>query len=428
MKIERFTGALTALAIGLVATSISAPSAHASLSIPKGPLAACSAASSDYCIESVSLTPVGGKAIALSWVATGGAGATAGNANNVAAGKELPGRWSAADAFAAENYDGLYLEAQNANEFVPWIIIDAKPTYSPGNKVSLAALPTSATTPVNLNSEVAIGIKIRISDFQVGVTFGVVTDATVNITTTGSKNVFEFTGYPVKVPTAKSSKDCTGDKGVASTVVTQFQSVIVPSNDPMGFSIPGSAGKIYVGSNGICKLSTPVWNADKKAFSYKASAPRLAPDGTTVNTGFYYASISYADAIALWNLTRPEDAATALVVSVRTGAGGSTAALANVSAKNGKIVIQVSGFEFPDPMLDISLNPAYNDLGKPSSEGNMSVAASEQQMSTPKKSTTATSKGSVAKAKTTTIACVKGKTTKKVTAVKPVCPAGFKKA
>lgn len=427
MKLEKFTRGLALLAFGLVATSVNVPSANASLSIPKGAFQACSVAPGDYCIESVSLTPVGAKAIALSWVATGGAGATAGNTNNVAPGSELPGRWSAADAFAAENYDGLYLEAKNANEFVPWIIIDAKPTYSPGNKVSLAALTTSPTTPVNLNSEVAIGIKIRISDFQVGVTFGVVTDATVNITTTSGKNVFEFTGYPVKVPTAKSSKDCTGDKGVASTVVTQFQSVIVPSNDPMGFTIPGSAGKIYVGSNGICKLSTPVWNADKKAFSYKASAPRLAPDGTAVNTGFYYASISYADAIALWNLTRPEDAATALVVSVRTGAGGSTAALANVSAKNGKIVIQVSGFEFPDPMLDISLNPAYNDLGKPSGDSNMTVKASDKQMTTPKKSTTESSKGTVAKVKTITISCVKGKTTKKVTAVKPVCPAGFKK-
>jgi hypothetical protein len=78
-------------------------------------------------------------------------------------------------------------------------------------------------------------------------------------------------------------------------------------------------------------------------------------------------------------------------------------------------------------MLDISLNPTYNALGKPSTDSNMTVEASEQQMSTPKKSTTATSRGSVAKAKTITISCVKGKTTKKVTAVKPVCPAGFKK-
>ena len=419
MKLANLSIAGKALALSLLVAGLSAPSAHASLSIPKGPLAACSASPADYCIESVSLTPVGGKAIALSWVATGGAGATAGNTNNVAVGKELPGRWSAPDAFAAENYDGLYLEAQNANEFVPWIIIDAKPTYSPGNKVSLAALPTSATTPVNLNSEVAIGIKIRISDFQVGVTFGVVTDATVNVTTADGKNVFEFTGYPVKVPTAKSTKDCTGDKGVASTVVTQFQSVIVPSNDPMGFTIPGSAGKIYVGSNGICKLSTPTWNADKKAFSYKASAPRLAPDGTTVNTGFYYASISYADAIALWNLTRPEDAATALVISVRTGAGGSTAATANVSAKNGKIVIQVSGFEFPDPMLDISLNPSFDLMASSAlADSNMSAQATVK--------TTPTPKPTVAP-KTTTISCLKGNVLKKVTGVKPTCPTGYKK-
>ena len=96
-------------------------------------------------------------------------------------------------------------------------------------------------------------------------------------------------------------------------------------------------------------------------------------------------------------------------------------------SKNGKIVIQVSGFEFPDPMLDISLNPAYNDLGKPSADSNMTVKASDKQMTTPKKSTTESSKGTVAKVKTVTISCVKGKTTKKVTAVSPKCPAGYKK-
>jgi hypothetical protein len=39
----------------------------------------------------------------------------------------------------------------------------------------------------------------------------------------------------------------------------------------------------------------------------------------------------------------------------------------------------------------------------------------------------AAAKAAAAKAKTTTITCVKGKLTKKVTAVKPVCPAGYKK-
>jgi hypothetical protein len=39
----------------------------------------------------------------------------------------------------------------------------------------------------------------------------------------------------------------------------------------------------------------------------------------------------------------------------------------------------------------------------------------------------AAAKAAAAKAKTTTITCVKGKLTKKVTAVKPVCTAGYKK-
>ncbi len=427
MKMERISLGVCAIALVLTTSVLGAPMANASITLPKGSLQPCSVAATDYCIESVSVAPAGGKAIDLAWVPTGTAGASAGNTSNVAAGKEYSGRWTAADAFANENYDGLYVDAAAANEFVPWIYLDARPTFSAGNKVTLAALPTSATTPVNLDSEAPISVKIRISDFQVGVTFGVVTDATVDIKTVGTANTITLTGYPVKVPLAKSSKDCSGDKGVASSVVTQFQSVIIPTNDPMGFTIPGSTGKIYVGSNGICKLSTPVWNPDKKAFSYKASAPRLAPDGTTVNTGFYYASISYADAIALWQLERPQDAASALVVSVRTGAGGSTAAIANVSAKNGNIVIQVSGFEYPDPMLDISLNPDYKNPGAPTKETNSGLKAPVKTKSVGKAITTTTLKGGGAKVATTTILCAKGKDIKKVTGAKPVCPVGYKK-
>jgi hypothetical protein len=427
MKMVRFSQGISALALLLVSTVLVAPTAQASVTLPKGSLQPCSVAAADYCIESVSVTPVGAKAIDLTWVPTGSAGASAGNTTNVAAGKAYSGRWTASDAFANENYDGLYVDAAAANEFVPWIYLDARPTYSPGNNVTLAALPTSATTPVNLDSEAPISVKIRISDFQVGVTFGVVTDATVDLKTSGSANTITLTGYPVKVPLAKNSKDCSGDKGVAGSVVTQFQSVIIPSNDSMGFTIPGGTGKIYVGSNGICKLSTPVWNPDKKAFSYKASAPRLAPDGTTVNTGFYYAAISFADAMALWQLDRPQDAASALVVAVRTGAGGSTAAIANVSAKNGNIVIQVSGFEYPDPTLEISLNPDYKNPGAPTKESNSGLKAPEKTKSVGKAITTTTLKGGGAKVATTTILCAKGKDIKKVTGAKPVCPVGYKK-
>jgi hypothetical protein len=415
MKRSSLIASIATAALSISAILVGAPSANASITLPKGAFLPCAAGGGAYCIESVSITPSGAKAISLSWVATGGAGAAAGNANGVAAGKELPGRWSADGAFANENYDGLYIEAQAANEFVPWIMLDAKPTYSPGNKVSLAATTTSATTPVNLNSDALISVKMRISDFKLGVTYGIATEATVDI----QGAVFEIAGYPVKVPQAKSTKDCTGNLGVSSALVTQFQSILVPSNDPLGFSFEGGSGKIYVGSNGLCKLSTPVWNSEKKSLSYKASAPRLAPDGKTVNTGFYYATISSADALALWGLKRPEDAASALMISVRTTEGGSTAATKTVAVKNGRIIIQVFGFEFPDPMLDISLNPSYDAMSSSApAASNMSAQGTVQKTPTPKPTVAP---------KTTTISCLKGNQLKKVTGVKPTCPTGFKK-
>jgi hypothetical protein len=260
-----------------------------------------------------------------------------------------------------------------------------------------------------------ISVKLRISDFKVGVTYGIATEATVDF----QAGLFEIAGYPVKVPQAKSSKDCTGQAGVSSAVVTQFQSIIVPSNDPLGFSFEGGSGKIYVGSNGLCKLSTPVWSSEKKSLSYKASAPRLAPDGKTVNTGFYYATISSADALALWGLTKVEDAASALIVSVRTTEGGSTAATKAVAVKNGRIIIQVFGFEFPDPMLDISLNPSFDVMASSkNAASNMSAAGTVRTTASPKPKATP---------KPTTISCLKGTQLKKVTAVKPTCPTGYKK-
>jgi hypothetical protein len=415
MKRTSILASVSSAIFALATITVGITSASASITLPKGALLPCSSGGGAYCIESVSVTPSGGKAISLSWVATGSAGAAAGNTNNVAAGKEFPGRWSADGAFASENYDGLYIEAQAANEFVPWLMLDAKPTYSPGNRVSLAALTSSATTPVNLNSDALISVKLRISDFKVGVTYGIATEATIDV----QAGLFEIAGYPVKVPQAKSTKDCSGTAGVSSALVTQFQSIIVPSNDPMGFSFEGGSGKIYVGSNGLCKLSTPVWNSTTKSLSYKASAPRLAPDGKSINTGFYYATISAADALALWGLTRIEDAASALVVSVRTTEGGSTAATKAVAVKSGRIIIQVFGFEFPDPMLDISLNPSFDVMASSKlAESNMSAAGTVRTTASPKPKATP---------KPTTISCLKGNVLRKVTGVKPTCPTGFKK-
>lgn len=404
------------ISLGILSTAIfTTSSAHASITLPTTSFQPCSSGVTNYCIESVSITKSGQKPIVLVWTPAGSAGPSAGNNTGVVAGKvSMPGRWTATGAFDSNNYDGLYIDAKAANAFVPWVYVDTQPTLSSGSSINLAAQASNPNYAVNLDSESAIDIKIHTGDIKPGVTFGVGTDATLDIQSTSGYSTVEISGYPVSVPLAKSSKDCTGDSGVATALVTQFQSVIVPSNDPLGFSVDGASGKMYVGSNGICKLSTPTWNAERKAFNYSASAPKLSTDGTTVNKGFYHAVISFADATALWGIKNPADAASALVVSITTTAGGSVAATKSVSARNNQIIIDVSGFSFPDPLLDITLNPKY-DI-------NSTAVTKPLVTGTPKPTPSPT-----AAAKKITITCIKGVVTKKITAVNATCPAGFKK-
>ncbi len=400
--------------------------AHAEVVLPKGSWLNCAKAADTYCIESVSVIPSTGKALALTWSTTGSTDATANAA--ITPGKVLPGRWSNSDwaslGLGAKGYDGIFIDAKAANEFVPWVYVDAQPTLSTSGSVRLAAQTSNVNYPVDLDQAVTISIKLRLGNFQTGVTFGVGTDVSVETTVTSGVTSMVIEGDPVLVPLAKSSKDCAGNTGVAGALIRQFQTVIIPQNDPLGFSAAGSSGNLYVGSNGLCKLSTPVWNADTKRFRYTASAPRLAPDGTTVNKGFYRAIIPISDAKLFWGLSNPNDAAKALVVSIITAEAGSKVALSSISVNKTNIVIDVSNFDFPDPALDIALNPSYNlnsaaaaanqNSSGPAATGSSKTAANNQKITAPKP-------------KTSTITCVKGKSTKKVTAVKPVCPKGFTK-
>lgn len=406
--------AASALTLALVSP------AQAAITLPSGSWPVCASASDAYCIESVTVTPEGGKAVALS---SGTAGAATPSAD-VVAGKAAPGRWGSSDwtaaVLGAAGYDGLYVDAHQANQFVPWVYIDVKPVLGSNFAMQSAANTYSA----NLDKNIAIGVKVHLGSIKTGVTFGVGQDVTTKFSTEGSVASILIDGYPTTVPVAGSSKDCTGTAGKAVALVNQFQSVVVPQNDPMGFGPDGASGNLYVGSNGTCSLSTPVWIEETKHFRYTSKAPALSPDGSKTNKGFYHAVIPFADAKAYWNLAKPQDAAQALTVSIMTSAGGSTAAIATVSARNNNIIIDTTNFDFPDAMLDIALNPKYNGTSAGPDATNTSAAATANKNSAAAK---ANQKIKGTASNTITITCVKGKTTTKVSGVKPVCPKGYTK-
>ena len=317
------------------------------------------------------------------------------------AGRVLPGRWTSPDwqglNLGSLGYDGLYIEAKSANEFTNILMIDVLPTLTGADKkVNLAGQVGNKAYATSLDPDIVISAKVRTGEMEPGVTVAVGVDVIVDGKNEGEYTSITITGTPVTVPLAAKAADCKGETGVSKANVRQFQAIVLPSNDDMsGFGVEGTSGDMYVGSNGVCELSTPVWSEETKSFTWTTAAPHFAPDGVTVNRGFYKAIIPTADAALLWGMTNPNDAATALNVSVTTEAGGSTAAISKISVKNGKIIIDVSGFQFSRPKLKIGIKPGY--------------------------------KPSKATAPKSTITCVQGKSTKKITAVKPVCPKGYKK-
>ena len=322
----------------------------------------------------------------------------------VEAGRALTGRWTSplwnTLGLGSIGYDGLYVDAKAANEFVNHLFIDVVPTLtSTENKVTLAGQPGNKAYAVSLDSDIVISVKVRTGDMKTGVTVAVGVDTTVTATAGKEFTTLTVEGTAVNVPLAKSAADCTGETGVAKANVRQFQTLVIVQNDTAGFGVDGTSGNMYVGSNGVCSLTTPTWDATNKTFSWTTAAPHFAPDGTTVNRGFYKAIIPFKDAALLWGLTNPADAATALTISVTTEEGGSSAAISTVSAKNGNIIIDVSGFEYSKPKLTIKMKKGY----KASSKKISSLAAP-----------------------TYTITCARGASTKKVKGTKPVCPKGYK--
>lgn len=408
-----------ALIAGVLASVVPA---QAALNVPKTSWPVCSTARTTYCVDSVSITTAGGVVVPLTWVADGQILATpesvtvstdtatvttdtatvvAPTIPTVATGRSLSGRWTSLDwssnGLDSLGFGGLFVDAKTANEFVNHVFIDVLPTFTNAEKkVKLATQVDKPAYAVNMDPDTYISVTVKTGEIKPGVLVGVGTNFTGDYTLANGLSTIKFAGSPVTVALAGKSADCSGETGVAKANVRQFQAMLFINNDGQSaFGVEGTSGDMVVSSNGVCDLSTPVWSAENKEFAWTAAAPHFAADGVTPNMGFYKAVIPAADAKLLWGLDNPNDAVKALSVQVVTTDVGSSSAVATIGVKNGKIIIDVSGFGYSRPKLKIALKKSW------------------------KPATTMLNK--------TTITCVMGKSVKKITAVKPTCPKGYKK-
>ena len=288
------------------------------------------------------------------------------------AGRALLGRWSHPKwetyGLNAYGYDGLSIDLKTANAFTNHLFFTVYPVLADeANKTSIASRASDTKLAANLNMDDKVTIKVRMNAIKTGVSIGIANSLTIN-SITGTEEApgsLTLSGTPVPVPQITNANQCTGETSVASAVVNTMQGFIVVENDDMGFGVDGLSGKLSVASNGAsCGISTPVWDDTTETLQWQAGAPHFEPDGVTPNKGFYKAIIPATDALLLWGLADPKKAVSALTVSVINEAGGPAVAASKIAYLHGNIIIDVTGFNFSKPKIQIKKASSFKGFVK----------------------------------------------------------------
>jgi hypothetical protein len=144
--------------------------------------------------------------------------------------------------------------------------------------------------------------------------------------------------------------------------------------------------------------------------NYRVSGFHHAADGKTPNLGTYDLVLQSDAARCLYGFSNAPVSAT---VTIAGANGNENLATTVVAEKNGWLKMTATGFTFSEKEIKVKITqesaPATN-----SSSGVASTSTTAPPAQSPKP-------------KLKIVTCIKGKLTKKVTAMNPKCPAGYKK-
>jgi len=169
----------------------------------------------------------------------------------------------------------------------------------------------------------------------------------------------------------------------------------------------------FIGTNAsVYSDGPPVLDSSNGSLNYTVSAPHFDPAGN-VFAGVYQLSLRSDIARCIYNFT---NAPISAKVEIASSDGAQRVATTSVTENNGWLNLIASGFEFSSPTVKVKLS---QDAPAPA------VTPTPVASESPAPAPVATKAPAVPKK--ITITCVKGKNTKTVTAVKPSCPAGYKR-
>ncbi len=194
-------------------------------------------------------------------------------------------------------------------------------------------------------------------------------------------------------------------KDVATVEPTEwsFRTMENNGNDQMGkcaTQASGPAGLVMTNAS-VYLDGPPEFNTAEGSLQYKVAATHFEPDGKTPFLGTYDLVMDSKVARCLYGFTSAPIKAS---VSVVSSDGKDNVATSIITEKDGYLYFGAYGFTFSNPTIRVKLT--------------QDVVAQPTQATVTKAPVVT---------KQLTITCVKGKTTKKVTALKPTCPNGYKR-
>lgn len=200
----------------------------------------------------------------------------------------------------------------------------------------------------------------------------------------------------------------TGDKATAEQTMWNFHTL--SSQESFGangcFSSSNKVTGIVTTNSATYSAGPPEFDALTESLNYKVSAPHFSSTGD-IFKGSYDLILSEEVSKCLYGFSGSTAKAT---ISVLTTDGTQQVATTSFTKENGWMHLAAKGFTFSSPVIKVKFTKEEPPIAvEPKPE---SVSDKEAITVVPKKSS---------------ITCVKGKVTKKVTSVYPKCPAGYKK-
>lgn len=173
----------------------------------------------------------------------------------------------------------------------------------------------------------------------------------------------------------------------------------------------------------IYSAGPPSFNSTEGTLDYKVGSPHYTSKGD-VFQGSYDLQVRSDVARCLYNFTSAPVKAS---ITVTSESGAENVSSTTINETNGWLKMAAYGFTFSNPTIKVKLTQdAPTPAPTPSASPTPTVEATPMPSTSPV-TATPTPKPSVAVQKKSTILCIKGKSTKSVTAVKPTCPNGYKK-